>query len=194
MSNKKPIATPDADQAETRPVAGRTVEASSHFGQIAYTASLQVSEELFAILANEGFEGRLASASSKLDAHAQFGHFGHTGADGKPVERSREYKRGKTAFSPERAELVRSHLATQSFPNVVVAVTTSRYESSAVKAVTVDQAGTIVAKNAITKRGDNPQELAKLAQTVGYAFDATSELTVENLSFVEAVATFYANL
>ena len=199
MSNKTKAsqeATQNDSNVTENAAGSRTVTASNHFGQFNYTGSAEVSAETFAILANEGFEGRLVAASAKLDAFKEFGNFGHKGADGKTVERSKSYKRGEVKFSPELAELVRQHLEgfTKTFAEVTIPVTVSRYESSAVKAVTVDQAGLIVAKNAITKRNDNPQELDKLAKMVEFSYSATSELTVENAAFVTKVASFYANL
>lgn len=176
-------------------VAGsHTVEASFNFGQFLVSLSHEVNSETLAKLANEGFKSIAQNASSKLDSTKEFGNFGHKGPNGKPVERSKSYKRGDVKFSPELAEIVRQFCATHTFANETVAATVSRYESTAVKAVTVDQAGLIVAKNAIVKRGDNAQELDKLAKMVSFEYSATAELTVENDAFVQAVATFYANL
>jgi hypothetical protein len=113
--------------------------------------------------------------------------------DGKPVKRG-DYKRGEIKFSPELAETVRQFCATHTVADETVTAHVVRYEPSAVKAVTVDQAGLIVAKNAIIKRNDNPAELDKLAKMVEFQYSATNELTVENSDFVEKVASFYANL
>ena len=172
----------------------RTVEAANHFGQVAFVGSFQVPESLYKVLANEGLEGRMQSAASKFDAHADFGHFGHKGPDGKIVERKKDWKRGSVPFTLERAKLVRQTLATTTLPEIVGAVTTSRYIPSAVKQVTVDDASQVVAKNAITKRGENANELAKLAKMVEFTFVEIKDLSVNNTAFVEKVAAFDANL
>jgi hypothetical protein len=170
------------------------VEAANHFGQVAFVGSAEVSADLYRILANEGFEGRLQSAASKLDAHKDFGNFGHKGPDGKIVPRIEGWKRGSVPFTLERAELVQKTLETTTLPETPVAVTTSRYIASAVKQVTVDDAAQIVGKNAIAKRGENANELAKLAKLVEFTFVEVKDLNVNNTAFVEKVASFYANL
>ena len=171
----------------------RTVNASFNFGQFLVNMSREVSSEVYAKLANEGFKSIGQAASSKLDSHKEFGNFGHKDASGKIVERG-SYKRGQIAYTPEREEIVRQFVATNTLPSDTVTVTVSRYIPSTVKTVSVDQAGLIVAKNAIVKRGDNPTELDKLAKMVSFDYSATSELTVDNAAFVEKVASFYANL
>ena len=197
MSNKKAsqdvTQNPEIISAEN--VAGRrTVEATFNFGQFLVNLSHEVSAEDYAKLANEGFKSIGQNSSSKLDSTKEFGNFGHKGADGKPIKRSDSYKRGEVKFTPELAETVRAFIATHTLPSQTVTATVSRYESTAVKTVTVDQAGLIVAKNAIVKRNDNPAELDKLAKMVEFQYGATSELTVDNAAFVEKVASFYANL
>jgi hypothetical protein len=196
MSKQKTHTTETEQSPETQPAAAQyTVEASSHFGQFAYTGSAEVSAEEYAKLANEGFESRLQTASSKLDSHKEFGNFGHKDASGKTVKRSPDYNRGKIQFTPEKAELVRQHLATRTMNDeTVVAITTSRYIPSTEKTVSVDTANVVNAKASIARRNDNPTELADLANKVGYSYSATNELTVDNAAFVDACAKYLANV
>lgn len=152
------------------------------FGNFQYDASREVSAKKYAYFANEGFKAELQSASAKADAHVEFGGFVKNEA-GK-MERVTTYKRGKVAYSDERAEVLRSILAT-SDDDAQTAVTVSRYVQTAILTL---------AKDRITAKAGTETSLVKLANACDFQFDNWEELTVDNVPFVEAVAEMLANI
>jgi hypothetical protein len=187
MSNKTDKKAGSESSPETSPVVtNHTVTAKSHFGVIGWEASQEVDSTERDILANEGYEARIASVTSKLDA--VFGNYGHKGPDGKAVKRPASYERKNVKFSPENAEIVRAAIAQSDAKGRAIACTTSRYVPSTT--VNVDVAAIVMAQNAIAKK-TTVEELKKLAATVSFE---GNDLSVNNDAFVNKVAEFYATL